>query len=118
MWATGRQVDGSILKAKVVEEFGAVRSAALKLGGRDIHNRAALLDSLRGRVLAIVEPVGWAGLTLDESQELRVAVEDLEQAAERATGRKRRVEWLLVATFLVGVVVGFLADVMIRVLGK
>ncbi len=43
---------------------------------------------------------------MEESQALRAAVEDLEDAAESATGRKRMFLWALASTFIVGLAVG------------
>jgi hypothetical protein len=102
-WTTGREFNTSTLKLKLVDEFGAVRSAALKLGGRDVRKHARTVDALRGSALAVVEPANRAGLPLEESQSLRVAVEGLQDAAERATGRKPLFEWFLVSAFIGGV---------------
>jgi hypothetical protein len=39
MWRSGGQFDAATLYTELAEEFGAVRWAALKLGGKDIRDR-------------------------------------------------------------------------------
>lgn len=112
-WRNGRQFVASTLHTKLAVEFGAVRSASLKLGGQDVGDRSRRVDTLRERVFDILN-LPQAGLTPDESKALKEAVEGLQVAAERATGRKRRLQWFLLSTFFAGVVFGFVVDVVLR----
>ena len=94
MWRSGRQFDAATLYTELAEEFGAVRSAALKLSAGK--TSATVHSTWTSGVIAFspfVQPPSQAGLTADECQALRAAVQGLQDAAMSATRQKRRVEW-------------------------
>jgi hypothetical protein len=61
MWRSGRQFDAATLYTELAEEFCAVRSAALKLGGKDIRDRSLHLEQRPDRVLLAVRPAAESG---------------------------------------------------------
>jgi hypothetical protein len=114
-WLSGKSVGTtpSSLKLMLVGQFGAVSSAARKLGGRRILRHVAELDETRTTALTLVDPPNDAGLPDAERERLRRVLDALRDAATIAAARRRRVRAVVVAVLVLAVGVGFVLGLVV-----